>query len=200
MRPRIPEQAPPRRHESLFRRIRGTRAGRLGLRHRHRRPFSPSRLCRRFRCLPHAHNHPWPSRRGPAVHAPSHERPDAARRRPQGPQEDTGSIFDGKFGRHLQREFFCPRFFLHGHGTRHRQCNVFGGLALRIECDGRGFSEAPKSRRSRSGKGRAPECRTRSASSRLQREAGLRKDVDRVDLPFRTVRPDGGRGRPPHDM
>ena len=46
-----PEQAAPRGDASLFRRIRGIGARRLGLRHRHRRAFSPPRLCRGVRCV-----------------------------------------------------------------------------------------------------------------------------------------------------
>jgi hypothetical protein len=74
------EQAAPRGDAGLFRRLPGARAGGVGLRHRHRRPFPASRLRRRVRRLSSPDLHPRPSRRGPAVHAASDQRPDAARR------------------------------------------------------------------------------------------------------------------------
>ena len=103
-----PKQATPRGDASLFRRIRGIGARRLGLRHRHRRAFSPPRLCRGVRCVPSSDFHPRPPRRGPAVHAPPDQRPDPARGCPPRSQAHAGAVFDGESGGHLQRQFL-PR-------------------------------------------------------------------------------------------
>ena len=104
-----PEQTASRGDAGLLRRLRGTGAGGLGLRHRHRRALSADGLCRRVRRLPQADGHSRPPGRGPAVHAAPDPGPDAAGGQAPRPQARADRVPDREPRGDLQRQFLARR-------------------------------------------------------------------------------------------